>query len=1183
MTGAPQPPSRSTALDLPARPARSAGAGAFPARPRHAFLRSRFALSLAVSVLVAGLLLLGAAAAAAQTAPTVTGIALTSDPNDDGRTGDDATYAYYGSTLVQPDDVEVTVTFSAAVDITGTPQLELDFDGTAKAAACATGTNTTTMVCSYTVAENDSAPNGIAIAANKLTGGTITATGSTTVNAVLTHSAVAIDSGHKVDGIRPTLVTTGTDAPKTSTDGTQVILTFSENLGSVDLGDFALDVDSNINQQIGATATFSGRTVTVTLGTTFTIDYGQTVEMTLIAGGAADMAGNINSSIRGQAVTNKVPQPPAAIDAVEITSDPGMDKIYAPGDDIEVTVTFDQAVNVSGTPQILLRLGAGGSRWAEYSSGTGTTALVFSYTVEATDESSIDGIGVGQLGAATDDVDLNGGTITVVASGENASLAHDPLVSDSGHLVNWARPTLSEAVTSKTDGTKVILTFSEDLDGESVPTSVFIVKVGGTTVALSGSSAPVSGNQVTLTLATALTSATQAVTVSYADPTSGDDSIGIEDLAGNDADSFTDQTVTNRFGVPEVSSVALTSAPGSDNTYAIGNDVEATVTFDAAVDITAAPQLDLDFDGTAKAATCAAATNTTTMACSYTVATGDSAPDGIAIEANKLTGGTIYATGSTTAADLDHSAVPIDAGHKVDGIRPTLVTTGSATPTTSTDGTKVILTFSEDISAADRTKITIQANSVTAATSAASVTGTKVELTLTTALTASATNLTVALAADAVDDAAGNGNLVLAATGVTNAVVTTTAPAVTGVALTSAPGSDATYGIGDAVEATVTFDAAVDITAAPELELDFDGTAKAATCAAATNTTTMACSYTVATGDSAPDGIAIEANKLTGGTIYATGSTTVNADLDHVAVAIDAGHKVDGIRPTLVTTGADAPRTSADGGAVFLVFSEDISAADRTKITILANSVTAATSAASVTGTKVELTLTTALTASATNLTVELAADAVEDAAGNGNLVLAATTVTNAVGSTTAPTVTGIALTSSPQSSFGFYRRNEDVEATVTFSEAVDITGSPQLELDFDGTAKAATCAAATNTTTMACSYTVATGDSAPDGIAIEANKLTGGTIYATGSTTAADLDHSAVPIDAGHKVDGIRPTLVTTGTDAPTTSTDGTKVILTFSEDIRPVNRNLITIEANGVTLSTTARTGLETRPKSP
>ena len=602
---------------------------------------------------------------------------------------------------------------------------------------------------------------------------------------------------------------------------------------------------------------------------------------------------------------------------------------------------------------------------------------------------------------------------------------------------------------------------------------------------------------------------------------------------------------------PAVSSVALTSTPGSDNTYAIGDAVEATVTFDEAVDIAGSPQLELDFDGTAKAAACTAATNTTTMACSYTVAVGDSAPNGIAIAANKLTlnGGTIRATGSTTIdADLDHVAVAIDAGHKV---------------------TQVILTFSEDLGFVDA--LGIETGGVGAVQSAR-FSGRTVTATLYSSLTiAAGDTVDVRLVINAVKDAAGNGSLaLLAATTVINAVP---APTVSGVALTSAPGTDNTYAIGDSVAATVTFDAAVDITGSPQLELDFAGTAKAAACTAATNTTTMACSYTVAVGDSAPNGIAIAANKLTGGTIYATGSTTANADLDHAAVPIDAGHKVDGIRPTLVTTGSEAPTTSTDGTKVILTFSEDIGSVDRTKITIgIGEGNVASTSAANiVNGTTVELDLSTVIDATVM-LTVALAADAVADAAANGNLALAATGVTNAVGSTTAPTVTGIALTSSPQSQFGFYRRNEDVEATVTFDAAVDITGTPQLELDFDGTAKAAACAAATNTTTMVCSYRVATGDSAPNGIAIAANKLTGGTITATGSTTAADLDHDAVTIAAGHKVDGIRPTLVTTGTDAPTTSADGTKVILTFSEDIGGVSRNDITIQANSVTAATSA-----------
>ena len=510
--------------------------------------------------------------------------------------------------------------------------------------------------------------------------------------------------------------------------------------------------------------------------------------------------------------------------------------------------------------------------------------------------------------------------------------------------------------------------------------------------------------------------------------------VGTEPFALADADSYTSSTNSYSFHTnaptwadgdaaclaltvdgPAVSSVALTSTPGSDNTYAINDAVAATVTFDAAVDITGSPQLELDFDGTAKAATCATATNTTTMACSYTVLAGDTAPNGVAIEANKLTGGTIYATGSTTiSADLDHTAVAIAAGHKVDGIRPTLVTTGSDAPKTSTDGTQVILTFSEDIGAVSLSDIDVTANATSGYEQGATVSrsGRTVTLTLLSpSLTiAAGWAVTVELSADAVDDAASNGNLALAATTVTNAVGSTTAPTVSGVALTSAPGSDNTYAIGDAVEATVTFDAAVDITGSPQLELDFNGTAKAAACATGTNTTTMACSYTVLVGDSAPNGVAIAANKLTGGTIYATGSTTTNADLDHVAVAIAAGHKVDGIRPTLLTTGSDAPRTSTDGTQVILTFSEDVSSPNRNNITISVTTggmtASVSTTGASTTGTRVELTLMTALTTTATTITVALAAETVFDDASNGNLPVAATPVTNAVGTTgnSAPT-----------------------------------------------------------------------------------------------------------------------------------------------------------------------------------
>ena len=136
----------------------------------------------------------------AATAATVTTVAITSDPNDDGRPVDDTTYAI-------GDTVEVTVTFDATVTVNtsgGTPELELDFGGEPVRAAYTSGT-LTELIFNYTVAEGDEDTDGIAIGADKLTlnGGIIT--GSNAKNANLTHTVLAANAAHKVDGVRPKL------------------------------------------------------------------------------------------------------------------------------------------------------------------------------------------------------------------------------------------------------------------------------------------------------------------------------------------------------------------------------------------------------------------------------------------------------------------------------------------------------------------------------------------------------------------------------------------------------------------------------------------------------------------------------------------------------------------------------------------------------------------------------------------------------------------------------------------------------------------------------------------------------------------------------------------------------------------------------------------------------------------
>ena len=76
---------------------------------------------------------------------------------------------------------------------------------------------------------------------------------------------------------------------------------------------------------------------------------------------------------------------------------------------IAVTVTFNIAVTVVGTPQLLMESGAT-NRQANYASGSGTTVLTFNYVIVSGDASAdLDYV-------ATNSLTLNGGTIKNAAT-----------------------------------------------------------------------------------------------------------------------------------------------------------------------------------------------------------------------------------------------------------------------------------------------------------------------------------------------------------------------------------------------------------------------------------------------------------------------------------------------------------------------------------------------------------------------------------------------------------------------------------------------------------------------------------------------------------------------------------------------------------------------------------------------
>ena len=100
----------------------------------------------------------------------------------------------------------------------------------------------------------------------------------------------------------------------------------------------------------------------------------------------------------------------------------GSDGSWAPGQTVEVIVTFSEAVTVdtsSGTPSITLTLGGTQQQSARYTSGSGTKALVFVYTLSESDGSHT------AMGVTPDSLALNGGSITSEASGADADLGHN--------------------------------------------------------------------------------------------------------------------------------------------------------------------------------------------------------------------------------------------------------------------------------------------------------------------------------------------------------------------------------------------------------------------------------------------------------------------------------------------------------------------------------------------------------------------------------------------------------------------------------------------------------------------------------------------------------------------------------------------------------------------------------------
>jgi hypothetical protein len=312
----------------------------------------------------------------------------------------------------------------------------------------------------------------------------------------------------------------------------------------------------------------------------FTDDNEDVTGVTLEFDGAKDAAGNTMSS--AVSTTYDVDTKNPSITGASVTSSPNSGTVYTQGETVEVTVTYDEAVSVdtsSGTPTLNLGSNVGGD--ASYSSGSGSSELVFAYTVQASDDGSL------RIG----DISLNSGTMkdaagndaSTTSSSESISATVDG-VAPSGNTLSLSTTPITDAQTGDGNEVTVTVTFGEDMTKNTGDVSV---------------SPDVDGDLTTMPSVENkhwTDARTFKADLQFTDDNEDVTGVilevdGAKDAAGNTMSSAVSTTYDVDTKNPTVTDATISNSPINDE-YA-GNQQTVTVDFSETMDMGASPTVEI--------------------------------------------------------------------------------------------------------------------------------------------------------------------------------------------------------------------------------------------------------------------------------------------------------------------------------------------------------------------------------------------------------------------------------------------------------------------------------------------------------------------------------------------------------------------------------------------------------------
>lgn len=753
-------------------------------------------------------------------------------------------------------NLDFVVSFNKNVDVLNTPRLVLDIGGTTRYANYLSGTGTSNITFRYTVIAPDLDPDGITFGNNFIDLNTIgiirDGQGNNATLELTTYIPNMADIF--VNSAPPTIISLIPPANNTYllNDNIDFVVTTSENVNIVG--------NPRISINIGGTTKFA----TYQSGTgTNAITFRYTIETGLYDNDGINITSPIDLNSGTIKNTNlqdlDLSFTPPVLTNVFVNSNvptitsitPPADATYVETNQLDFIVNTSENINITGFPRIAINIG-GTTKYAIYTTGTGTSSLTFRYTIEA-GLSDADGISI------SSPIDLNSGTM------QNGSLDNLAL--------NFTPPSMPSVLVDSADPTVAIVIpannsyINANTDSAAFTISGTCSEVGQTvTVKVDGgaASSPVGfvcdGTNFSGTIDT--TGLSEAAHILYAE---------IQDVALNTGTSTT-VNITRDVTAPQISSIT----PPANGIITTGNDINLVVNYNESINITNTPRIQLNIGGSTLFAEYNSGSGSSSITFKYTVATPDADGDGIEIGNSSIdlnTTGLIEDIAGNTAP-VDISLFLPDLSGVYINISP--VTISSITPPADAtyyenDNLDFIINISENVDVVGTPRIAIDIGGTTKYAVYNSGTGTNAltfRYTVETNLL-DTNGITISSPLDFNSGTIKNSSLldldpIFTSPAMASVLVDSILPTITSIT----PPADGTYVETNNLDFIINIDENVNVTGVPRIQLDIGGTIKYADYVSGTGTNALIFRYTVEAGLNDTDGItASSPMTLNGGTI----------------------------------------------------------------------------------------------------------------------------------------------------------------------------------------------------------------------------------------------------------------------------------------------------------------------------